>query len=166
MQHQIKRLFMKQILQTCIVVLSIVAIASCKNNTQPAQPALPMLSQADSKKIIDREISTWEYAKIKNLPALREILTDDYIGFFGKNIMHPNDVLRLFKNSIVRSYHLSNIRVQPITADVAIVYYELNQDIMDASGDAWTPNIAAASTYVKRNGVWHSIFYQETVINN
>ena len=160
---------MKIIFKTVMVALAAIFITSCKNNTQPAPVApapVPVLSAADSKKVIEREISSWEFAKIKNLPALREVLADNYIGFFGTNTMRANDVLRLFQNSIVRSYHLSNIRVQPVTDNVAIVYYELNQDIMDANGDTWTPHVASSSTYVKRNGVWHAVFYQETVINN
>lgn len=160
---------MKSLFKIFIVALFVLSVNSCKNNTPatpPTPPAPAVLSQPDSKRIIEREISSWEFAKTRNFPALREILADDYIGFFGRNIMRPNDVIRLFQNSIVRSYHLSNIRVQPVTNNTAIVYYELNQDIIDASGDAWTPLVASASTYVKRNGIWYSIFYQETVINN
>lgn len=160
---------MKSLFKIFIVALFVLSVNSCKNNTpatQPTPPAPAVLSQPDSKRIIEREISSWEFAKTRNFPALREILADDYIGFFGRNIMRPNDVIRLFQNSIVRSYHLSNIRVQPVTNNTAIVYYELSQDIIDASGDVWTPLVASASTYVKRNGIWYSIFYQETVINN
>lgn len=160
---------MKSLFKIFIVALFVLSVNSCKNNTPatpPTPPAPAVLSQPDSKRIIEREISSWEFAKTRNFPALREILADDYIGFFGRNIMRPNDVIRLFQNSIVRSYHLSNIRVQPVTNNTAIVYYELSQDIIDASGDVWTPLVASASTYVKRNGIWYSIFYQETVINN
>ncbi|MEP6711344.1 MAG: hypothetical protein ABJA37_02955 [Ferruginibacter sp.] len=154
---------MNIIFRICIIAMAIVSATSCKNNTQPK---VLVFTEQDSKKVIEREISSWEFAKTRNLPALREVLADDYVGFFGTNIMHPNDVVKLFQNSIVRSYHLSNIRVQPVTDNVAIVYYELNQDIIDASGDTWTPHVASAATYVKRNGVWHTVFYQETVINN
>ena len=158
---------MKNIISAFAVVASFFLI-SCKGNTPNNVVVIkaPTITADDNKKIIDREISTWEFAKNKNLPAMREILGDDYVGFFGKNTMSANDVVKLFQSSTVNSYHLSNIRVKPVTSDVAIIYYELNQDIADADGKKWTPDVAAATTYVKRKGNWYSVFYQETVINN
>ncbi|MEO6537140.1 MAG: nuclear transport factor 2 family protein [Ferruginibacter sp.] len=140
-----------------------VSVISCRNT---AQPKTPVFTEQDSKKVIERELSSWEFAKTRNFPALRETIADDYIGYFGRNVMHANDVIKLFQSSIVRSYHLSNIRVHPLTENVAIVYYELNQDIVDANGQTWTPLVASSSTYVKRKGIWQAVFYQETVLNN
>ena len=156
---------MKNITRFLAIIIA-TAFISCKPKLPANVIKAPSISADDTKKITEREINTWEFAKNKNLPAMREILGDDYVGFFGKNTMNANDVVKMFQTSTVRSYHLSNIRVKPVTDDVAIIYYELNQDILDADGDKWTPNVASASTYVKRKGAWYSVFYQETVVNN
>ena len=158
---------MKNLINATAVVLVTLLFVNCKSN-QPAAPAntLPTLSADDNKIIIQREISTWEFGKTKNFDGLREILADDYQAFFGKNVMNENDVIRTFQNSIIRSYHLSNIRVKPIAENAAVIYYELDQDVMDENGDKWTPLVASSTIYVKRNNVWRAVFYQETEIKN
>jgi hypothetical protein len=156
---------MKYLFNITLAVLIAGAFAACK--TKPAAApglALPTLSAEDQKSITNREISTWEFGKTKNFAGLKEILADDYTAYFGKNSMNKNDVIRTFQNSIIKDYRLSNIKLKPVTTDVAIIYYELNQDVMDENGDKWTPYVASSATYVKRDGVWKSVFYQETAI--
>jgi len=157
-----------------IFTIAIVAgciIPGCKPKPEPTtttstlttgQTKVPVLTAQDNKRIIDREISTWEFGKTKNLPALRQILGDDYIGVFGKNIMGPNDVVKTFERSTVRMYRLYNIKVKPVTADVAVIYYNLMQDVVDENGSPWIPNVSSSAVYVKRNNNWYSTFYHET----
>ncbi|WP_255153528.1 nuclear transport factor 2 family protein [Ferruginibacter sp. HRS2-29] len=156
---------MKTLFTITMAVLIAGTFTACKNKPA-ATPALalPTLSADDQKMITNREISTWEFGKTKNFAGLKEILADDYTAYFGRNIMNKNDVIRTFQNSIVRSYRLSNIKIKPVTDNVAIIYYELSQDVMDENGDKWTPYVASAATYAKRDGVWKSVFYQETAI--
>ena len=154
-----------------ILALGIIAFGSCKPQPQQDQATatttttttnnLPALSPADNKAIIAREISTWEFGKTRNFAGLREILANDYVGVFGKNILGPNDVVRTFEKSRVNMYRLSNIRVKPVTADVAIIYYNLMQDILDENGSPWIPNVASTAVYVKRNNRWYNTYYTE-----
>jgi hypothetical protein len=155
-----------------VVMVSCLAIgckpkadSSTTATTTTSKMQLPALSAQDNKRIIDREISTWEFGKTRNLPALRQILADDYIGVFGKNIMGPNDVLRTFEKSTVRSYRLYNIKVKPVAENVAVIYYNLMQDIVDENGSPWIPNVASSAVYVKRNNNWYSTFYHETPLD-
>jgi len=61
---------------------------------------------------------------------------------------------------------MKNIRVKPISGDVAIVYYLMKAEWYWASGKPMPRvNVAAAATYVKRNGNWYATFYQETVLD-
>jgi hypothetical protein len=160
---------MKHLTLAVVLITSFSFMQGCKpkepvKTTQTTTTAntLPVLSPQDNKRIIDREISSWEFGKTRNLPALRQILADDYVGVFGKNVMGPNDILKTFERSTVRSYRMYNIRVKPVSNDVAVIYYNLMQDIIDENGDPWIPNVAASSVYVKRNGNWFSTFYHET----
>ena len=150
---------------------ALLAVTSCKPQPETTATAsttvvspnrLPTLSAGDNKAIIAREISTWEFGKGRNFPALREILANDYVGVFGKNIMGPNDVVRTFEKSTVRMYRMSNIRVKPVSENVAVIYYNLMQDIIDENGDPWIPNVASSAVYVKRGNKWYSSFYSET----
>lgn len=134
---------------------------SRKAETPASFKDLPQMSKEEGKVIIQRELSVWEFSKTKQFDKLREILADDYIGYFVSGNMHPSDVINLLKNTTFTNYHLSNIQVKPVSADVAIVYYDVQQDVTAADGDKWIPEVAASSVYVKRNGVWYSVFYQE-----
>lgn len=157
---------MKYILNITLAAFAMIWISGCKGKPTATAPALPTISAEDNKMIIQREISTWEFGKTKNFEGLKQILADDYQAFFGKSVMNEADVIRTFQNSIIRSYHLSNIRVKPVAENVAIIYYELEQDVLDSEGEKWTPYVASATTYVKRDNVWRAVFYQETEIKN
>lgn len=152
----------KAILFSGIIILSLVQCKQSTNTTTTTQKqALPQMSKEEGKIITSREINVWEYSKTKQLDKLREILADDYVGYFVSGNMQPSDVINLLRKSTFTSYHLSNINVKPIAENVAIITYHVIQDVTGADGDKWIPEIASAATYVKRNGVWYSVFYQE-----
>ncbi len=142
-----------------IIILSI-WFFSCSSKTNSSE-----FTEEDKKEIIDREVKTWEYSKTKELNKLKEILADDYTGYFGKKTMTQQDVISSLEKATVRSYELINVKVKPVTKDVAIIYYLANQNGVSEDGTLWVPKVAAAATYVKRNGIWYSVFYQETVLD-
>ena len=94
-----------------------------------------------------------------------KILNTKLRFFLHRLRRQPTDVINLLRNSTFTSYHLSNINVKPIAENVAIISYHVMQDVTGADGVKWVPELAAASTYVKRNGVWYSVFYQEMPLN-
>ena len=152
---------LKAILFSGIIILSLSQCKQSTTTTSPQKQSLPQMTKEEGQIITAREISVWEYSKTKQLDKLREILADDYTGYFVTGNMQPSDVINLLRNSTFTSYHLSNINVKPIAENVAIISYHVMQDVTGADGIKWVPELAAASTYVKRNGVWYSVFYQE-----
>jgi hypothetical protein len=144
-------------------ILLLLFLSHCKQSTKTTttKQVLPQMSQEEGKIITAREISVWEYSKTKQYDKLREIMADDYIGYFASGNMQPTDAINLLRKSNFTDYHLSNISVKPIADNVAIIYYHALQDVTGADGEKWVPEIAASSTYVKRNGIWYSVFYQE-----
>lgn len=139
------------------------SLSQCKQSTPttPKAQVLPQMTKEDGQVITAREINVWEFSKTKQLDKLREILADDYVGYFSTGSMRPSDVLNLLRKSTFTDYHLSNINVKPIAADVAIITYNVVQDVTGADGVKWVPEVASSATYVKRNGNWYSVFYQE-----
>jgi len=137
------------------------SLISC--NVKTSSPS--EFTDKDKQEIIYRETKTWEYSKSKELDKLKEILADDYIGYFGRKTMNENDVIKSLQKTTINSYELMDIKVKPVSKDVAIMYYLANQNAIEEDQTPWVPKVAAAATYVKRNGTWYSIFYQETVLN-
>ena len=156
---------LKAILFSGIIILSLSQCKQSTTTTSPQKQTLPQMTKEEGQIITAREISVWEYSKTKQLDKLREILADDYTGYFVTGNMQPSDVINLLRNSTFTSYHLSNINVKPIAENVAIISYHVMQDVTGTDGIKWVPELAAASTYVKRNGVWYSVFYQEMPLN-
>ena len=143
----------KAFLISGIVILSLSQCKQSTNTTTNNKQALPQMSVEEGKIITAREINVWEFSKTKQLDKLREILADDYTGYFTTGNMRPSDVLNLLRKSNFTDYHLSNINVKPIATDVAIITYNVLQDVTGADGVKWVPEVAAAATYVKRNGI-------------
>lgn len=143
-----------------IIIGSAFLFSSCRTTTKTETVAA--ISAADEKTLLEKEISHWEYAKLKNLGTLRNTLANDYAGYFGTNILNADATVDVFKNADVRSYRLSHIKVKPVTDNVAIVYYMLDRDIVDTDGNPWADKVAAAETYVKTGKEWKAVFYQET----
>ena len=147
------------------LILSFVIIfsfARCEQKVSKAPASgIPQMSKEEGSIITKREISLWEYTKNKQYDRLREIMADDYIAYFATGNMQPSDVINQLRRSTFTSYHLSNITVKPVADNVAVIYYNVIQDVTAADGQKWLPQVAASSVYVKRNGTWYSVFYQE-----
>ena len=149
-----------KVIKTLFLLALLFSFVSC-NKTGPSNA----FSDNDKQVIIDRETKTWEYSKTKELDKLKEILADDYIGYFGRKTMTQQDVIKSLQKATVRSYELINIKVKAISKDVAIIYYLANQNGVSEDGTLWVPKVAAAATYVKRNEIWYAVFYQETILD-
>ncbi len=135
--------------------LVILSLSQCKlaTKTTTKTQVLPQMSKEEGQQIIAREINVWEYLKTKQYDKLREVLADDYLGYFNSGNMRPSDVINLLRKTTFNDYHLSNINVKPITEDVAIIYYNIIQGVVGADGDRWLPEFSASSVYAKRNGI-------------
>lgn len=120
--------------------------------------------QAAEKAIIDREISSWEFAKNKDFAKLKEIWGTDYTAFFGDHSLNVEEAVNSFQGATIKSYRLYNIKVKPVADGSAIIYYNLQQDVVGQDGTKWIPQIAASSVYIKRDNVWKNVFYHETAL--
>lgn len=155
--------------KSIIALLLLVGLVQCKPKTQqPATASATVeaseLSKSDITNITNREISSWEFAKTKQLDKLKELLAEDYQAFFGKIELNKSEVLQSFQQSNISAYRLFNIKVKKVTNNVAIISYQALQNATDPEGDRWVPEIGASTTYVKRGNTWYAVFYHETAV--
>jgi Calcium/calmodulin dependent protein kinase II association domain len=158
---------MEKIKNLLFLLLLLAGLSNCKPKAEEKVTTTVSsagLSKGDITNITNREISSWEFAKTRQLDKLKELLADDYQAFFGKIIMNKTEVLQSYQRSRINNYRLSNIRVKKLADNVAVIYYEALQDATDPEGDRWVPQIGASTTYVKRANTWYAIFYHETAI--
>lgn len=150
-------------LSTFIIFAFIFTIASCKSDpTTKDHKQKYELSKEDREALIQKEITHWELAKLKNLGNFQNDLSSRYIGYFGTHVLNAASTANAFADVTFTDYRLSNIKVLPVDGDVAIIYYIIERDIVDKNGIAWSPKVAASATYVKEGKEWKTIFYQET----
>ena len=153
-------------LMAAVLTLSFAACKPKATQTAAEVPAASAaeLSKADVSNITNREISSWEFAKTRQLDKLNSLLADDYQAFFGKITMSKADVIRNFQVSQITNYRLFNIRVKKISDNSAVIHYEALQNAQDQDGDKWVPNVAISTIYAKRGNAWYPVFYHETPV--
>jgi len=61
----------------------------------------------------------------------------------------------------VKSFDFQDVRVRQLGKDVAILSYVANQDA-SCGGEKLTPKVFSTSVYVRRDGKWLAVNYQET----
>ncbi len=162
---------MKAYKYVVLAILISLGFAQCKpkaaQTTQATQTSASTFSKADITHITNKEISSWEFAKTKQLDKLQSLLADDFQAFFGKIMMSKADVIRNFQVSTITNYRLFNIRVKQISDNSAVIHYEALQNAQDQDGDKWVPNVGISTVYAKRGNAWYPVFYHETpVISN
>lgn len=149
-----------------LAIALLIGFSQCKPKAAETSKAPAVstaaLTKADEKDITNREISSWEFAKTKQLDKLANLLADDYQAFFGKIIMSKADVIRNFQVSTITNYRLLNIRVKKVGDNTAVIHYEALQNAQDQDGDKWVPNVAVSTVYSKRGNAWYPVFYHET----
>lgn len=134
--------------------------------------ALPALADAaaDRAKLRDTlmqsEAESWQNTKTANLPAMKDYLADDALLIFGDGSRYTKDQflkalpgLKLDNIVIDR-----NSDVIVITPDVATLLYRVSYTSATAAGKVDAFKVASSSTYVRRNGKWLSVLYQETPV--
>jgi len=113
--------------------------------------------------LLELEIGSWQFVKDKNAAAMNGFLADDGVLIFY-------DGTRYTKAEFVKfDFDLSSFTVDRASAellvaapDVAILLYRVTYASGTKGGKPETATVSAADTYVRRDGKWLSLLYQET----
>ncbi len=135
-----------------------VAAWSTAAMAQSADPAALL------KTLMDLEKESWQFVKDKNVAGMRNYMADDGLQIFS-------DGTRFDKAGFLK--FMPDLRLDSIaydtageikiwTPDVATLLYRVTYTSGVKDGKATTTKVASSSTYVRRNGKWWSVLYQET----
>ena len=127
---------------------------------QPADPAALLAT------LMAFEKSSWQYVKDKNLAGMQNYLADDGLLIFGDGSRYSKaEFLK-----VLADFRLDSFTIDPKTEvkiwslDVATLIYRITYASAMKDAKAATLKVSSASTYVRRNGKWWSVLYQETPI--
>ena len=151
-------------------VLVVLALGCCVTQGQePAgKPAEWQKSNAPQElvNLIDAKLKAeWDAIKNKDAKALGELLTDDFIGVEAdrEGERYKWKALAELQNSAVTDYTLSFLKVTQLCADAAFVRYEVFIRFPPKSTVRFE-KIMVGEVWVKRDGTWKSMHYQETKV--
>ena len=131
--------------------------------TQSGQPAKAAAS-ADLTNLLDAKIKAeWEAFKNKDKKAYADLLADDYVAVEadGDGERNKQRMLREIEHSMYTDYTLSFLKVTPLGPDAAFVRYEAFFRFPPKSAVKFE-KVIIGEVWVKRDGQWKSLHYQET----
>ena len=124
------------------------------------QPDIPMLR--DQLMALEKE--SWEAMKTRDRAALRRLIPDDCLQIYADGTRYTkSDFL-----DYVANYRLDTYEIEPtyglrmISPDAAMLIYRVTSRGRARFGLMNAEKVLATSVYVRRNGKWGSVLYQET----
>jgi ketosteroid isomerase-like protein len=114
---------------------------------------------SERQQILDLEHRWLDAAMTRDLPALREILADDFVDVSWRGeIRRKADLLRAPAVTVKSSQVLSDLEVR-FHGKTAIV---TGVNTTTAADESFTARIRFTDVFVKRNGRWQAVSAQET----
>ncbi|MBN9087766.1 MAG: nuclear transport factor 2 family protein [Reyranella sp.] len=124
------------------------------------QPDIPMLR--DQLMALEKE--SWEYLRTHDRAAMRRFLPEDALQIYS-------DGTRYFKDDVIAympNYRLDRYEIEPtygmrlIGPNAALLIYCVTSRGAARFNRTETSKVLATSLYVRRNGKWWAVLYQET----
>src|SRR5262249_15744052 len=115
--------------------------------------------------LVTMEKRSWEATKKKDIEALRKLCANDYVAIISDGSrLTFDEFIALFPLFEVKSYAMSDVRVLSIGPDVGIVVYKAKTQTI-LLGMTVKEETQNSSTWVRRDGEWRNVHYQETLID-
>jgi ketosteroid isomerase-like protein len=130
---------------------------------EPAPPGAAS-AQAKLKDLLDSKVrAEWEAFKNKDKKAYGELLADDYVAVEadGEGERNKWHILREIEHTMFTEYTLSFLKVVRLGPDAAFVRYEAFFRFPPKSAVPFE-KVIIGEIWVKRDGQWKSLHYQET----
>ena len=116
--------------------------------------------------LIELEKASWGYMRDKNYDGMRNYLADDGLLIFWDGTRYnKRETLALMKDYRLDSFTIEpSYAVRMLTPDVATLLYRITYTSSVKGGPAQTVMVLSSSIYVRRDGKWWSVLYQESSI--
>jgi hypothetical protein len=131
---------------------------------QPATEAAKNAATEELTNLLDSKIKAeWQAIKSKDQKALGDLLTEEYVGVEadGGGERYKWKALSELQQSAVSDFALSFLKVTPLCTDTAFARYEVFVKFPPKSTLPFE-KILVGEIWVKREGQWKALHYQET----
>jgi len=112
------------------------------------------------------EKASWGYMRDKNYDGMKGYLADDGLLIFNDGTrFNKRETLELMKDYKLDSFTIEpTYAVRMITPDVATLLYRVTYTSSVKGAPMTTAKTLSSSVYVRRDGKWWSVLYQESPI--
>ena len=135
-----------------------------------ALAAAAFAQSADTLKLRDElmalEKASWGYMRDKNYDGMKGYLADDGLLIFSDGTRYnKRETLEVMKDYKLDSFTIEpTYAVRMITPDVATLLYRVTYTSSVKGSPMTTVKTLSSSVYVRRDGKWWSVLYQESPI--
>lgn len=160
MRHLNIRLSIGVVLAAMIFLQDPSAMTKANDCDQPGNAS----ANSDLNGMLESKIrAAWKALENNNKRAYAEFLADDYIAVYadGAGTRDKPDVLNDADGSALKEVRLSSFNVAPLSPEVAFVTYDAFLQIRPNAG-AHILRVYIGEVWVKRDGQWKTLHYQET----
>lgn len=164
---------MKTMFRILFLSIAALAVASCappantntstNSNANANTAAKPAAPTADSLMALDQK--AWEAYKNKDGKFFEGFLGDNLISGTGKGSMTKADAVKMIaeNKSDVKSFTLSEARVTPVGADVAVLTYKAVTDGTEDGKPIPSPS-TVATVFVRSGADWKAVYHEEVAV--
>ena len=164
---------MKTMFKVLFLSIAALAVASCappantntttNTNANANTAAKPAAPTADSLMALDQK--AWEAYKNKDGKYFEGFLGDTMISGTGQASMSKADVVKMIaeNKSEIKSFTLSEARVTPVGADVAVLTYKAVIDGTEDGKPIPSPS-TVATVFVRSGSDWKAVYHEEVAI--
>jgi uncharacterized protein (TIGR02246 family) len=116
--------------------------------------------------LMELEKASWAYMRDKNAEGMKSFLADDGLLIFWDGTRYnKRQTMELMKDFKLDSFTIEpTYAVRMITPDVATLLYRVTYASAMKGGPTQTVMVLSSSLYVRRDGKWWSVLYQESSI--
>lgn len=158
--------------RTCIAILVLATFTFCACSTPPspssastaATPAAAVsaMSIAEMEKsVIDIEKKSWELYKNRQAREYRALLTPGYRTVTSSGTKNTDENVKDMDVTDIKSYSLSDIKIEFPTKDTAVLTYKLNINYAFQGKDA-SGLYNSSAVWVNNSAEWKCALYNET----
>jgi ketosteroid isomerase-like protein len=164
---------MKTMFRMLFLSIAALAVASCappantntttNSNANANTAAKPAAPTADSLMALDQK--AWEAYKNKDGKYFEGFLGDNMISGTGQGSMSKADVVKMIAENKdeIKSFTLSEARVTPAGADVAVLTYKAVIDGTENGKPIPSPS-TVATVFVRSGSDWKAVYHEEVAV--
>lgn len=119
------------------------------------------LGNSISKEAIDEEMLAWELAKKKDKTNLANLLSEDFAEITEDGLFNKAGVLANLENLTLTDYSPTEFTIRNLAPNLVQLIFKVTVT-GTFKGHAFQNYNYASSVWMKRNGQWKNVFFQET----